>query len=145
MRLLKAWLPVIVWAAVILSAANDKLSNDTTAGWLEQLFGALPSFVNFTFRKGGHMVAYAVLGLLGWRAVSSGAAGFSPPASRFGGLKPAAPLLIVLIVAIVDETLQSRTLTRTGSAFDVLLDVCAAALALIAVPAVRARLSSPRG
>jgi VanZ family protein len=128
MRFLKAWLPVIVWAALILFAANDALSNDTTAGWLERLFGSPPPALNFLLRKTAHVVEYAILALLAWRAHRTFVI----------------PLTVVLVVAIADETLQSQTALRTGNPFDVLLDLCAAMLALIAVPAVRALLSSRR-
>jgi VanZ family protein len=126
LRVIKLWLPVIVWAAIILSAANDEFSNDNTRSWLERIFGDVPQIVNVVFRKGGHIVAYAILGLLAWRAQ----------------LTLRGALAIVLAVSIADETLQSTTLTREGSPYDVLLDTCGALLALTVVPAVRARLSS---
>jgi VanZ family protein len=126
LRVVKLWLPLIVWAAIILSAANDEFSNDNTRSWLERIFGDVPQIVNVVFRKGGHIVAYAILGLLAWRAQRT-----------LGGA-----LAIVLAVSIADETLQSTTLTREGSPYDVLLDTCGALLALTVVPAVRARLSS---
>jgi VanZ family protein len=126
LRVVKLWLPLILWAAIILSAANDEFSNDHTRSWLERIFGDVPQIVNVVFRKSGHIVAYAILGLLAWRAQRT--------------LRGA--LLIVLAVSIADETLQSTTLTREGSPYDVLLDTCGALLALTVVPAVRARLSS---
>jgi VanZ family protein len=126
LRLLSLWLPVILWAAVILSAANDEFSNANTQGWLERLFGNLPPIVNHIIRKGGHIAAYALLGLLAWRAHRT----------------LLVALLVPVVVAIADESMQSMTLTRAGSPYDVLLDACGALLALICVPAVRARLSS---
>lgn len=124
MRVLKSWLPVIVWAAIILSAANDRFSDEQTAGWLDGLFGmALPSAVNVVMRKSGHMLAYAVLALLAWRAHRTFAVAF----------------LVALAVAIADETMQAMTVTREGSGLDVLLDVCGAALALLALAAMRSR------
>ena len=126
LRVIKLWLPVIVWAAIILSAANDELSSANTQSWLDRLFGEIPPIANAILRKGGHLSVYAILGLLAWRAHRT--------------LRGA--LLIVVAVAIADETLQSMTLTRQGSPFDVLLDTCGALFALTFVPAVRARLSS---
>ncbi len=128
LRVIKLWLPVIVWAAIILSAANDEFSNTNTQGWLTRVFGDLPPIVNHVMRKGGHIAAYAILGLLAWRAHRT--------------LRVA--LLVVIAVASIDETMQSMTLTREGTPFDVLLDTCGALLALTFVPAVRARLSSRR-
>lgn len=128
LRFLNAWLPVVLWAALILSAANDEFSNANTHGWLERIFGALPPIANTVFRKGGHLVGYAIQALLAWRARRSFALA----------------LLIAVGVAIVDESMQSMTLTREGSPYDVLLDACGALLALLCVPAVRARLASRR-
>lgn len=127
LRFLKSWLPVLIWAAIILSAANDTFSDDHTRHWLERvLHRDIPEVLNAAFRKGGHVVAYSILGLLAWRARRS---------------IPIA-LGIAFLVASIDETMQSRTLTRGGSPFDVVLDTCAALLALTCVPAVRARLAS---
>ncbi|HEX6096355.1 MAG TPA: VanZ family protein [Thermoanaerobaculia bacterium] len=127
LRLLTSWLPLIVWTAIILSAANDSFSDTNTRSWLERMLGRdVPEFVNAVFRKGGHIVAYGILGLLAWRARRS----------------PGVALFFAFAVACVDEGMQARTLTRGGSAYDVVLDTCAALLALICVPAVRARLSS---
>ena len=129
LRFLKAWLPVAIWAAILLSAANDTFSDDHTRHWLERMLQRdIPEVINAAFRKGGHVVAYSILGLLAWRARRS---------------IPVA-LAIPLIVASIDESMQARTLTRGGSPYDVVLDTCAALLALTCVPAVRARLASRR-
>jgi VanZ family protein len=127
LRFLSRWLPVVLWAALILSAANDEFSEANTRGWLDRILGDAPRVLNATIRKGGHIAGYAILGLLAWRARRS--------------FRVA--LAVALAVAIADETLQSMTLTREGSIYDVLLDTCGALLALTCVPAVRARLSSP--
>lgn len=126
MRFLKAWLPVILWAALILSAANDRFSEKQTGGWLERRFGRLPPEVNVLVRKGAHVAEYAILALLSWRARRT----------------VVTPLLICLGVAIADETLQAMTVTRSGSPWDVVWDMSGAILALTFVPGARARLSS---
>src|ERR1700754_4838517 len=127
LRFLKAWLPLIVWAAIILSAANDSFSDDHTREELTRRLGRRPpEIVNIVMRKSGHIVAYPLLGLLAWHARRA----------------PGGALLIVFLVACTDEIMQAATLTRGGSVFDVLLDTSAALLALTCVPAVRARLSS---
>ena len=125
LRFLSLWLPVVLWAAMILSAANDEFSNANTRSWLSDLFGNVPAIANHIVRKGGHILAYAVLGLLAWRAHRT----------------VLVALLIAVAVAIADESMQSMTLTRAGSPYDVLLDACGALLALTCVPAVRARFS----
>jgi VanZ family protein len=118
MRLVKLWLPVLVWSAIILSAANDSFSAGETRSWLDRLFGReLPQFVNVAFRKGGHVVAYAILGALAWRADRRLPVVFS----------------VVLLVAVTDEYRQGLTRMRQGSAGDVLLDAFGAALAVWAL------------
>ena len=129
LRLLWYWLPVILWATMILSAANDRFSAAETAGWLDRLFGGAPWIVNVTIRKLGHVFVYAVQGLLAWRARRS----------------VTGAMTIVAAVAIADETMQAATITRQGSPFDVFLDICGAFLALACIPAVRAQLAKPEG
>lgn len=128
MSFLKRWLPVALWAAVILTTSNDSFSSSHTAGWLAALFGhALPELVNHTLRKLAHVIGYGILGVLAWRA--------DRRALVFLG--------VTAFVAIVDEIHQSTTALRGGSPWDVLLDLGGAALAVyLIVPAVRARLSS---
>jgi VanZ family protein len=117
LRFLKSWGPVILWAALILSAANDDFSDANTRGWLSRLFGNVPPIVNTIVRKGGHIAGYAVLGLLAWRAHRT--------------LRVA--MLVVLAVSITDETMQAMTATRGGSVFDVVLDAFAGLLAVLVV------------
>ena len=129
MRLVKLWLPVVIWAAIILSASNDAFSADETGSFLDLLFGRpMPWAVNVAVRKGGHLLAYGILGALAYRANRRLAVAFG----------------VVLLVASADEYSQGLTLTRTGSPWDVLLDLAGAALAVIVFPAARARLSSRR-
>jgi len=128
MKLLKAWLPVILWAAVILSAANDRFSDQQTSGWLDRLFGRMPPEVNVVVRKGAHVAEYAVLALLASRARRT----------------IVTPLLICLSVACADETLQAMTVTRTGSAVDVVWDMTGAILAVMAVREWSARSAARR-
>lgn len=107
MRLVKLWLPVVVWAAVILSASNDSFSAGHSESWFSWLFGReVPYDLNIALRKLGHILAYGILGALAWRADR-----------RF-----TTALLITILVASTDEYRQSLTLSRTGTPWDVLLD-----------------------
>lgn len=124
MRTLSAWAPVILWAALILSAANDRFSDAQTSGWLESFFGSLPPEVNVILRKSAHVAEYAVLTLLAWRARRT----------------LATPLLIAFAVACTDETLQALTISRTGTLVDLVWDMTGAILALTLWPGSRARL-----
>lgn len=117
MRLVKLWLPVIVWAVVILWASNDAFSAGQSRGWLSWIAGGeIAQTVNIAIRKLGHIVAYGILGGLAWRADRRVAVGIA----------------IALIVAVTDEWRQSLTLSRTGSPWDVLLDVAGSWLGITA-------------
>jgi VanZ family protein len=122
MRLAKLWLPVLLWAALILSASNDSFSSNESRGWLETVLGRdFPEFVNFALRKAGHVFFYGVLGALAFRAdrrvfVAAG---------------------VVLLVASVDEYRQSLSMTRSGTPWDVLLDVCGALVFILAIRRAR--------
>lgn len=110
MRLLKQWLPVIVWAGLILSSANDDFSAKQTGGWLSELFGSVPYVVHVLIRKLTHVAVYGILAALALRADHRWAIALGIP----------------IAVACTDEWMQSRALNRTGSIWDVLLDVVAA-------------------
>jgi hypothetical protein len=107
MRVVKLWLPVIVWAAIILSASTDSFSAGHSRGWFSWLFGReIPYDLNIAIRKLGHILAYAILGGLAWRA----------------DRRMTVALIIAVAVATTDEWHQSTLTTRTGSPWDVLLD-----------------------
>ena len=123
------WLPVVLWAALILSTSNDAFSAGETGTFLDRLFGRpMPYVVNVLFRKCAHLAGYGILGALAFRANRRLAVAFG----------------VVLLVATADEYSQGLTLTRSGSPWDVLLDLTGAALAVIVFPAVRARFWSRR-
>ena len=106
MRVVKTWLPVVLWAAVILFASGDSFSAEKTGAILG------PELANVAVRKLAHVVAYAILGILTWRATPS----FK------------VVLLIAFAVAATDEIHQAATVNRTGSPYDVALDLGGAAL-----------------
>jgi VanZ family protein len=118
MRLAKLWLPVVLWAALILSASNDSFSSHESRGWLENFLGHdFPELVNHAVRKAGHVFFYGVLGALAFRA----------------DRRLFAALGVVALVASVDEYRQSLTSLRTGTSWDVMLDVCSALLVILAI------------
>ncbi len=116
MRLVKLWLPVILWATMILWASSDSFSSTQSKGWLSTVLGGeVAETINIIVRKCGHILAYAILGALAWRA----------------DRRLAVALTIAVLVASIDEYRQSLTLTRSGSPWDVLLDAAGAWLGIL--------------
>ncbi len=122
MRFVKLWLPVIVWAAIILSASSDHFSSTQSQGWLFWLFGReVPYELHVAIRKLGHIVAYGILGALAWRA----------------DRRMTVAIAIALLVAVTDEVRQSMSVSRTGTPWDVLLDGVGGWLGIVSVKKVR--------
>ncbi len=127
----QAWLPVVLWAGLILMMSGGDYSAAETGSllrsWLHALFGevsrATLATLHLLVRKGAHVFEYGVLSLLAFRALRHGSA---TPFLRAAGLS----LALVAAVATADESHQARVPTRTGSPADVALDVAGGALAL---------------
>jgi VanZ family protein len=125
------WLPPLVWMAFILWMSSDTGSAARTSRYLVPLLQALfPSAspgqidaLHGLVRKLGHVTEYAVLTALWVRAL----AGKGSRAAAWSAFALAATW------AVVDESYQSTVRTRTGSPFDVGIDVFGALL--VAVPA----------
>lgn len=124
-----AWVPVALWMAAILFLSGPAFSAEHTGGWLRSILGVLvPSLepacleiIDWILRKFAHLVEYAVLGALNARALSRGRT------RRESGATALAAIGLAVLWAIVDETRQSFVGSRTGSAWDVLLDAAGAA------------------
>lgn len=126
-----AWLVAAGWAGLVWGLGSDALASPTTSRILGPLIEwLLPEWtpaekwrlVGFV-RKSAHVVEYAILAalvlrasLVSWRRSMALAAVFS--------------LGLVTVMAIADETRQGRSAVRTGSAWDVALDVTGGALAV---------------
>jgi len=127
-----AWLGVAACVAVIWTLSGDDFSSQTTGSlllpllhWLfPELSGQALLRLHLFVRKSAHFGEYALLGLLAFRALWLT---LESTAQRVGALA----LLLVLAVAGADETRQSLSQARTGSLWDVALDLCGAAAALL--------------
>ncbi len=122
---------------LILLASSDSLGAPRTESWLRQIlaaiFGALPAgkldLLHILLRKTGHLVAYAVLGGLSYRSARS-----PMPAMSWWSRRAAIYALgFSLATAVLDELRQLLTETRSGSAWDVALDMAGALLALAVI------------
>ena len=124
-------LPPLCWTGLIAYLGGGQWGGAHTAAWLGPLLRALlPSaspetlaVLHFVARKAWHLIEYAVLAGLWWRALGNASA----------------PLALVLLTAILDELRQSFTPGRVGSARDVLLDCVAAGAVLLSMAKLRRR------
>jgi VanZ family protein len=141
-RTLGAWAVVIAWTLLISAFSGDAFSADSTSRFIRPLLrwlfpDALPEILNrlhAAVRQGAHAFEYGVLALLSFRALRLSTD--SSPGRTF-----ALALLLVLAVATADETHQALSQARTGSPWDVALDLAGGALALALLAAL---LRSPK-
>jgi VanZ family protein len=136
--LLKYWLPVLIWMALIFSASADSHSYEHTSllvepflHWLfPQMSEAHVKAIHQLFRKSGHVTEYAVLALLLWRAIRRPLKNdLHPWAWPEAGLA----LAIVFLAAASDEFHQIFVSTRTALVSDVIIDTVGGAAALLAL------------
>ncbi len=123
-RLIRNWLPVVVWLGIIAFESTGTMSSENTGSILYSILLAIsghvtPHFVamlNAVLRKCGHFIGYAVLSLLVFRAVRI-------TLERTVALRAAAiAVLFTAVVASLDEWHQTLLPNRTGALRDVVLD-----------------------
>ncbi len=136
--LVKYWLPVVFWMALIFSASADSHSYQHSSTLFEPLlhwlFPKMPesqvAAIHHIFRKCAHLTEYAILALLLWRAIRQPQKNNPRP-----WLWPEAGLALslVFLYAATDEFHQIFVPTRTPLVSDVLIDTSGGALALLLV------------
>jgi len=127
----RIWLLVLLWTGIILWAGGDEANVSATSRFLRPLLRwLLPDAsaselyrIHMGIRKGAHLAEYGLLALL---TLSALRASTRAAVLRLAGLT----LVWVLAIAACDEARQSFAATRTGSAWDVALDVAGGFLAL---------------
>jgi VanZ family protein len=132
-RLLRLWLPVVLWLGVILSFSTEAASAQRTSRFLGPLIAwlfphwdeATRAAAHVAIRKTAHVTEYALLAVLLLRALR-GTAGIER--NRWQWRLALLAVVIAAAVAGLDESLQSRSATRTGSPRDVALDTAGALL-----------------
>lgn len=143
-RILKVWLPSVIWVAIIAIESTNLGSGSHTARLLYPilhfLFGmkmARVAFWNNLLRKTGHVIGYAIMSVLFFRSWR----GTFPRLSTQWCLQWATiALLSTALVASLDEWHQSFLPSRTGAVRDVILDTAAAfAAQLILFAALRSK------
>jgi len=143
-KALRAWLLVLLWAAVVWSLGGDSFSASETSRFLRPMIEWLfPEFsvsdmyrLLYAIRKTAHVVEYALLAVLILRALWIGSL-----RSLLQSL--GLTLLLVATMAIADESRQGTSAARGGSGWDVLLDVSGGFLAVAIVLVIQSRLRRP--
>jgi VanZ family protein len=130
---MKAWLPVLLWAAVISSLSTDTFSAEHTSRiivpvlhWLfPHASMASIETVHFLIRKSAHFTEYFILSLLLMRALRGHGEGWNLRLAIWA-------IAISAVYAGLDEFHQSFVPSRTASPWDSLLDTVGASCAQIA-------------
>jgi VanZ family protein len=133
-KVLLRWGLLLLWCGLIFfGTANRHFTGESTHAVVAQ---AAPSiglasagqldWLNLAVRKVTHVVMFAVLGLLAWRAFET----WRPQRAATWAW------LFVTLYAASDEFHQHFVPGRTASVWDVLLDSTAAAVVLLVVPYV---------
>ncbi len=132
------WLLLLVWAGVIWTFSGASFDAPNTSRLLAPLLRFLfPDIgpeglerAHFLVRKSAHLVEYAVLGLVSWRAA----------AFDLGTLRSAlTAAVLVVAMAGADEWRQSLLSERTGALADVWLDTLGGLLGVCVIVLWRRR------
>ena len=127
------WLPPLAWCGLVLLISGDLGSSKNTGSLLEWLLSWFPllspaqfKLLHFYVRKSiGHFGNYAFLYFLWFRAIRC-QLGCSPGRTLF------LPVALCLSVALLDEGHQTWFTSRTGSPWDVALDMSGVLTAALA-------------
>jgi VanZ family protein len=134
--LVRRWLPVVGWIAVIFAGSTDAFSPAHTSRILGPLVrwlfpGLPPPAVDRAvpaLRKAAHLVEYALLAGLCWRALRRPVRG---DARRWDWRPAGLAVVACALWASTDELHQAFTADRTASGWDVLLDATGAGVGLV--------------
>jgi hypothetical protein len=133
--LLSAWIPAAICVLLVAVSSSDTFSSDNTSYFLRPLAQHMMGRFSDTtwakllydIRKAGHFFAYGFVSLVffrAWRMTFRLSRSYSAVTASLRAA--AVALLSTLILCSVDEFHQSFLPKRTGSPFDVLLDMCGA-------------------
>jgi VanZ family protein len=133
--------PIILWIGVILYLGSDNGSMTQTSRFIGPLLHFLfPDAPESTIqmyhgyvRKSAHFFEYAVLAILTFRGMAASTSD-APRPWRF-----IFPVVFVAVIASIDEFNQSLGTTRTGSQWDVLLDISGGISAMLVLAWVTSR------
>ena len=133
------------WATVIWILGGDYFSlaktSHTISPWLDWLIGDLSPRTRLriflAIRKSAHFVEYAILAILTFRAALLAA-----PRNQLATAAWSA-LFLVATLATADEWRQAFSSARTGSPYDVLIDITGGAIAILGLIVITLRVRTP--
>lgn len=136
MRFLKYWLPALIWLGVIFFGSTDFMSAEHTSRilvpfllWLKpNMTIETVMFVQFLVRKAAHLIEYAILAVVVWRAIYRGT-----NLQMRMSLLSVSVWLAATLVAAADEYHQSFVPSRGAAWGDVLIDSGGAIFGLLIV------------
>ncbi len=149
-RLVFAWLCVALWAGVIWQLGGDGFSFAETGRsmwWpmVEWLIGDIDAATRWrmhvAIRKSAHFVEYGILALLTFRAALLSVNRNSVNRNRLATAGWSA-LFIVLALASADEARQAFSTVRSGSPYDVLIDLAGGFIAVAGLVIISRRMRS---
>ncbi|HEX9047051.1 MAG TPA: VanZ family protein [Verrucomicrobiae bacterium] len=134
-EVLRYWLPVVAWMALVFSASSDAHSYQHSSRLFEPLlrwlFPAMPpatvAEIHHLFRKACHLTEYAIMAWLLWRAMRKPVKNDPRP---WSWTEAGVALAVVFVYAASDEWHQMYVPTRTAHFSDVMIDTCGGAVAL---------------
>ena len=137
-----AWFLVATWTAVVWTLGGDEFSLAETSkrmsSIIEWIFGDIDGRqkwrIFLMIRKSAHFVEYAILALLTFRAAL-----LSAPRNQFT-TAPWVALFLVATLATADEARQAFSTARSGSPYDVLIDVTGGVVAVLGLLLITRRM-----
>jgi VanZ family protein len=143
MQRLKAYLPALLWMAVIFVASTDLGSTRHTSRIIGPLLRWFKpdvsdetiTAVQAVVRKGGHVTEYAILAILFWRGKRI-AQGMRPLLKAWDWCEAWMIVLWCGLYAVSDEVHQKFVASRQGQALDVLIDSVGALCGLLVLWAI---------
>ena len=125
---IKYWLPVLLWMLFIFIGSTDLMSAEHTSRFIgpflrwfsPDISDAAIASVQLVVRKCAHLTEYAILAALLLRALRQHLL-----ASR------SLAFLLAALYAVLDEFHQSFVPSRTGSIWDVAIDIAGAIVGLV--------------
>ena len=131
---LKYWLPVLIWLGLIVIGSTDLMSAEHTSRIIGPVLRAFnPDIsaetiaqIQFVVRKTAHVMEYAILAALLWRALRAGVRWQTRMLRLF-----IAVWFVCAVFAASDEFHQSFVPSRTASPIDVMIDIFGALIGLV--------------